>query len=224
MDIRHAGLQARDLTAVRRFYAERLGLPVVAETGRHLTVRGGDTDLTFERGDPGARYHVAFAVGGVVEEVTAWLSTRAVSLPGDGEPSVYCEQFDADCVFFTDPLGNLVEFVCPRKNEPTAAGFGPDAVRSVSEIGLPSPDPAAIADGLRQTLRPAELSADGGQVVTPEGRVVGDHAGRLVAVEDGHRWYPIGKPAHPAPVDVVVEGHGTGTWDPDDLPYRVRGV
>jgi catechol 2,3-dioxygenase-like lactoylglutathione lyase family enzyme len=135
-EILEACVYAPDLDAAERFYADVLGMEVVARVeGRHVFFRcGGRVFLVF---DPAATAaggaipghgatgpgHVCFAMA--MDEVDAWrdhLRARGVTIeteytwPGGGRS-----------LYFRDPAGNSVELGTPSIwRIPDAATFGPD--------------------------------------------------------------------------------------------------
>ncbi|HEX6036389.1 VOC family protein [Longimicrobium sp.] len=138
-------VQARDPAAARAFYAEALGLPLVADDGRSVRLDAGTLVLDLRRAAPGeppraGRTRVVLAAadpGALARDLAA----RGVRVGPDGA--------------FTDPDGNRLALSAPAADAP-GEGVGPHGV-SVAEVVLDVGDAKAAASlfqgGL--DLRPA---------------------------------------------------------------------
>jgi catechol-2,3-dioxygenase len=107
-------LQATDLGAVRAFYHDLLGLPILGESDRHLVFRcGGGTQLAVSKSTTGTadtRTQATWLVDDVRAAV-AWLRSRGVTVTAP--PGLKTEDGIADVgfawgVWIVDPAGNTM--------------------------------------------------------------------------------------------------------------------
>ncbi|WP_430639230.1 VOC family protein [Haloferax volcanii] len=214
MKFTRVALAATDPISLCEFYVETLGFAAVPGSQRSATA--GETTLWFELGDtdPG---HLAFTVAAAVDSVVAWLDDRADVdvLDTDEGPSVRFDFLGCDSVYFEDPEGNVIEYVC---YDGDAAGeFDPATdLRGVTEVGMAVPDVASFVASMTEALgiEPLE-SFEGGDLV-----FVGDRDARFVVSPVGRPWYPTDSEATVGPVSAQCDADGV--FDPEGLPYRVN--
>jgi catechol 2,3-dioxygenase-like lactoylglutathione lyase family enzyme len=109
-----------NLEAQARFWAETLGLPTHADSGRAFEVALHESVIRFERAPPAldARYHFAINIPrGRIEEAARWMSERHELLAFFGDPDVeegativHTDRGAAAC-YFLDGGGNIVELI-----------------------------------------------------------------------------------------------------------------
>lgn len=203
MNIETLLLKTGRLSAQRAFYTDTLGLPLVSEDGASFTVRVGSSRLTFEH-DPSfdSFYHFAFAIPeNQVREARAWLSARLTLLTDErGEDVFPSDLFVSDNVYFDDADGNIVEFIA-RHELPGASdvGFGPERLLHVSEMGLVVPDVPASVQRLRERHGLSPYRAESATF-----SAVGAITGMFIVVPEGRGWFPVGRPARPAPFTLTA--------------------
>ncbi|WP_410765600.1 VOC family protein [Haloferax sp. DFSO60] len=211
MHVTRLALAARDPISLCDFYAETLGFGPVSGSQRSVTV--GETTLWFELGDS-SPYHVAFTIDAGIESVTNWVDEHVGVLATDEGPSIRFDFLDCDSVYFEDPAGNIVEYICYDGSE---GEFDPETdILGVTEVGLAVSDVASFIDDLTTNLDIDVLSRFG------EGNVafVGDKHARFVVAAEGRPWYPTDTDAELAPVSVQCDAKGV--FEPEGLPYRVN--
>ena len=211
-------LAARDAAALRSFYGDALGLPLLDAPDAALTVHAGATKLVFER-DPAvaAPYHFAFNIPeNKLAAAKAWLAGRAVLLTQGGEDEFHSEGWDADMLYFEDPAGNVLELIA-RHTLPNAApgGFGPRDLLEVSEIGLPVDDVPATVSALGEALG-ARPYREGGDSFAP----IGDEHGLCIVVRTGRPWFPTERAAGTHPLTVALSGERDAEYELAPFPYR----
>lgn len=203
MNIETLRLKTNRLSAQRAFYADTLGLPLEGEDGASFTVRVGSSRLTFQH-DPAfdGFYHFAFAIpANQVREARAWLSARVPLLTDErGEDVFPSDLFASDNLYFDDADGNVVEFIA-RRELPGAsdAPFGPERLLHVSEMGLVVADVPASVQDLRERHGLSPYRAESATFTA-----VGDITGMFIVVPEGRGWFPIGRPARPAPFTLTA--------------------
>lgn len=148
-----------------------------------------------------------------IERVAEWLADRTSILTVEGDRIVEFPSIKAHSVYFTDPAGNILEFICPfgatgRYDSTTIAG--------ICEVGLPAHDPPTVADELIEEFgTPAWRSID--KTFTR----VGDINGRFLVTSVGRDWFPTDQPAIISPLSVVIRSVYRAEWTHSELPYEI---
>lgn len=205
MQIEHLELLAPDLTALRDFYAGRLGLPVLPAPPDRLALQVGTTRLTFAQAPEGWTGHYHYAINipeNQYREAKAWLAARVpLATTADGREEFSSSDWNADILYYFDPAGNIAELIARHTLDCASdAPFGPASLLAVSEIGLATPDvPATAADlSSRLALAPYGETSD---TFTP----IGDEHGLFIVVRAGRIWFPdTNIPALPLPLTATI--------------------
>lgn len=147
------------LGELKEFYANKLGLRVLAEKPSELTIAGGATPITFVRMEVSTErpfYHFAFNIPeNKIRAARAWQLKRSalITTPPPLRDAAYPDDvrhfsnWNAHSVFFWDPAGNLVEYIARHDLNNGAGGeFTNRDILYASEIGL------IIADEERAAL------------------------------------------------------------------------
>lgn len=219
MRILELTLLTHDVRAMRTFYGARLGLPVVGATATSISLRAGDTRLTFESAGPGTRpfYHFAFNVSASrFDEAVEWIGERASLLTRGSDRTFDFPSWNAHSVYFEDPAGNVAELIArralPETDRDRTAGFGPGAILSVSEIGLPVRAVEETSRFLSAATGVPLWSRSGGGFAA-----LGDDRGLFIVVTRARDWYPTHRAAGVFPVVLTVDG-------PRERRVRVPGT
>ena len=211
MEIDEVRLRTAWPAALRRFYAETLGLAVADEGEGGFAVSVGTSRLVFQpaearEGEP--VYHLAFNIPeNQLAAGKRWLAARAqlLSDPDGTDEFASSDHWNAHMVYFRDSAGNILELIARHAlANGSDEAFGPGSLLSVSEVGLVVPDVAGtVAELGRLGLPPY---GEPGPAFAP----VGDERGLLIVVAEGRGWFPVGEPARSAPMDVTVRGEAGG--------------
>ncbi|GHG00386.1 hypothetical protein GCM10017783_10660 [Deinococcus piscis] len=149
-------------------------------------------------------YHVAFDIPrNRLAEAQAWLERRVPLLSDQDGTTCFVSgpHWNNTNLYFDDPAGNIMEFIARHSLEHDSdAVFDSSSVLHVSELGVVVPDvPQALAAmGRQYGLRPF-----GGQSDTFT--ALGGHDGMLIMVKEGRGWFPVGRPAVPAPFELTFQ-------------------
>ncbi|MFS0839714.1 VOC family protein [Paenibacillus sp. 1P03SA] len=204
MKILELTLYAANITELKQFYGERLGLPVTEENGDSFSFRAGITNVTFIRAAEAGDnfYHFAFNIPeNKIEEAAGWLGERVELLSREGTPIVHFESWNAHAVYFKDPAGNIVELIARHNLENTSQKpFSEEDIACVSEIGMPVDDVSAALLALK---REAGLEAwmTPGDTFAP----VGDEQGLFIVVKKGRVWFAGERNSYPYPLAVRTD-------------------
>ncbi len=201
MFIRHLTLYTNKINELVGFYSATLGLPLVDKQAGAFTVSCGRSTLTFMAGDAIPPYHFAFNIPPWQEEAAlAWLKERVAVLRGDDGVITDFPAWNAKAVYFTDPAGNIVEFIA-RRDLPYAAvqPFGQQAVMEISEIGLSTGSIKTVYDTLHPIAGVPIYSGSFEHFCA-----LGDAHGLLICVNKASKkWYPTTIKALPAPFELL---------------------
>jgi hypothetical protein len=184
---------AAPLPAMKELYHERLGLTVLEEGPRRLTIAGGATLLTFVQVEGVADepfYHFAFNIPeNKVEAAWKWQNERTALLPiperlrdpnyPDGV--VNYSHWNAHSVFFLDPGGNVVEYIGRHDLNNAAPGdFSSQDILYASEIAIIVDDVVSTAAKLADFVGVSQYKG-GSELFT----ALGDEHGLLLVMKRG---------------------------------------
>jgi catechol-2,3-dioxygenase len=222
MHILDVQLPTADPAALRPFYTDTLGLPLLREEPGTLAVQAGATRLTFTAAEGGApTHHFAFNIPrDALASAKGWLSGRADLLTQDGADEFASEAWDARQVYFFDPAGNILELIARQGMPDEADGpFGPRHILNVSEVGLPTGDVPAVVAALGR-----DLGLPPYQDQSDTFSAVGDERGLLIVVKAGRHWFPTTTAAAVAPLAITIAGARAGEYRLPGLPYHIAVV
>ncbi|SIT93508.1 VOC family protein [Pontibacter indicus] len=210
MKITALELQTDQPEALKTFYTQVLGLPLLSEDGASFSMQAGYSTLTFRavEAPPRGGYHLAFHIpGDGVSDAATWLQNRVAFLhaPGATSPVVKHESWQAKALYFYDPAFNLLEVIAHRSSPASRLPFGPEQLIGIAEVGLPVKDVAGFAQELRTKFGlPRWKSA------TALFEAVGDAEGLFIVVQEQRPWFPTQNPAQAMPLRVVVQAPAPG--------------
>ncbi len=224
---------AAPLAEMRAFYRDRLGLPVVGEDARSLTIAGGRSRLTFVAAEPDLGkpfYHFAFNIPeNKILLAREWqLQRTPIIPPGENlrdprmpDDIVDYRHWNAHSVFFWDPAGNLVEYIARHDLANSAPGpFSSDDILYASEIGIIVDDVDFTAECLKETFD-LEPYRGGSEAF----RAIGDEQGLLLAMRRGRMLgFGEAKPADIFPTKASLRGVATARYTQEGLPYEILAV
>jgi catechol 2,3-dioxygenase-like lactoylglutathione lyase family enzyme len=225
-------LDCADLDAQEEFWAGTLGLDVSRDADTELEVQLRSSVLRFRRAAPGAapRYHFAINVPpGSIERAAAWLGERQRLLAFHGDPdedegaTIVHGDRGTPAVYFLDPAGNVVELIANVRlaavEDSGPAGFGPEALLDIAEIGIAAAAPDATCATVREFLGEGVLWGGApGWLLT----AIGDPRAVVIVAPLGRGWIPVGLPARPAPTEVVVLADEPAELTLPEGPYVLR--
>ena len=196
--------------ALRRFYADELGLPDVHGGTTNPVFEVGTTVIEFRpvgRGRP--FYHFALRVPrNRFAAAREWLAERTELLRDEesGETTFRFDNWNADACYAHDPCENIVELIAHHElpeESPEGSAFSADELLGVCELGLVGADTRKMASALMTLGIPLW---DG--TVDEPGRLafMGDREGVLILSPEGRGWMPTGRAAERYSVEALVSG------------------
>lgn len=219
MRIMSLRLRTNTLAALRVFYAETLGLPLVDQSAHHFEVRAGASRLSFETQASGSpTYHFAFNItDGLLPSAKAWLSDRAALLSADGADEFPSDRLGSRQIYFCDPAGNILEFMVDRTIPDVARPFSAADIVNISEIGLPTIDMASTIERLGEIFGVSPFNG-----MSPSFAPLGDFEGRFIVVPAARHWFPTELPSGLYPLDAIIAGEADRQCELPALPYDLR--
>lgn len=207
MKITHLVLLTNQLDTLKAFYSETLQFAVLEENSSSFKVQIGDTILEFNQSTPNSKpfYHFAMNIPrDQFSEAKRWIQSLVDLNKHEESDEVYFKNWDAHALYFTDPAGNIVEFIARnedqtiQKNSP----FNARSVINISEIGIVSTQVKTLARGLNHLGVPN--AREGNEFFSP----LGDVNGLFILVKKHRVWFFTEKEAVFYPVRLSIKGIG----------------
>lgn len=217
-------LKTRKLDELRRFYPQVLGLPLIHDDDRSITVQAGSTHITFDAVEADEPfYHFAFNIPeNKLAAAKEWLKPRCPLIKRPDRLDAYdFSSWNAHAIYFLDPAGNILEFIA-RHNLKNACGgdFEAKDILYASEIAIVVDDVEQAAATAAEKL---DMKAFKGQPSGEFGAVGTDHR-LLIIVKRGRPWNAgLGKVAQVFDTRAVVRAERAGRMVSEVLRYEVRG-
>ncbi len=209
MHIESITIYSAALEAIRNFYRDTLEFPILKESETYFTLQIGSTTFTFRQASLGDTpfYHFAFDVpSNQLEEAKNWIKDRVSLSKSSEEDEVYFPSIDAKSIYFEDPSGNIVEWICRLSDSPSSSvSFHPSLLQKVSEMSLVVHDKLAAAEQLETVV---VVSRDH-QPVPAEGLTfMGERedAVYLLLVPENRVWYFSDKLSVVHPLSIRLQG------------------
>lgn len=157
-------LYTNKLKAMKRFYANVLGLDMKGSGSKYFTVKVGGTDLTFQEAETPSFYHFAINIpGNQFSIMKQWIREKVPLNRSRGLTEIYYKSFGADSMYFEDPAGNLVELI-GRRNRDLFGPLTKEAFFNISEVAIISPHLYDVGEELQDSGLPLVKRAE----VNPE--------------------------------------------------------
>lgn len=218
---------------MEEFYCSTLGFRRIGRTVGSFTLACGSTELEFRKGHGGKPLtHFAFNVPQNqirsclefahkrVDVIPAWGDLRDPAYPKE---IVHFRHWNAHSIFFFDPALNVVEFIARHGLDfDSKTKFEIGDVQCVSEIGLPTKDPVAMAKRIQ-----ADLGVKAYPTGTSPQFAMGEENGLLLCLREGQEWgmhtkTPIEWGAYETEVEIV--GQDRRDLNAQGLPYSVAAT
>lgn len=207
MKIEHVKMYASNFYATKDFYITKFDFPLISEEKNSFTLKVGETAVTFIEAPLNEKpfYHFAFDIpANQFEEAKAWTKGKITLSEEQGEDDVYFAGIDAKSIYFEDPAGNIVEFICRlSEGKQSTEPFNASSLQKMSEMSL------VVADKLSavSALHTISIFERDQKEITAEGLTfVGerDDASYLLFVNEGRRWFFSNKTSKVFPVEILL--------------------
>jgi hypothetical protein len=108
-----------------------------------------------------------------------------------------------------------------RPGEARGAGFGPEELLDVAEIGIAAADPSETSAAVQEFLGEGVLWGGApGLLLT----AIGDARSVVIVAPVDRGWIPVGLPARPVPTEIVVLAEEPAELVLREGPYVLRAV
>ena len=207
MNIDHVTMYASNYEATKQFYETTLNFPFISEEHNRFTIKVGITTVTFVKAPLEEKpfYHFAFDVpSNQFEEAKAWTKGRIKLSQEQGDDEVYFSFIDAKSIYFEDPAGNIVEFICRFSDaEQSDEPFTASSLQKVSEMSIVVTDKLKAVSSLHGVSiferDREETSADGLSFMGER-----EDATYLLFVNEGRTWFFSNKKSKAFPVEITL--------------------
>lgn len=217
MNFKHVYMYASNFEETKHFYTKQLAIPMISEETTQFTIQFGLTDVTFMKSsqDEFPFYHFALNVpANQFYEAKEWIRLKVDLLLEDNKDEVYFENIDAKSLYFEDPAGNIVEFICrfsdsDKNNEP----FSASSLVKMSEMSLVVPNKQMALPALHDI----QIYERSNKAVENDGLTfMGDSkdATYLLFVNEGRRWFFSHKQSKAFPLKIQLT-NGATIWVDD---------
>ena len=207
MNIQNVTMYASNFEKTKQFYLTHLAFPLVSEDENSFSFQVGQTTVTFHEALEGDTpfYHFAFNVpSNQFHEAKAWAKSKVPLSTDEGDDEVYFENIDAKSIYFEDPAGNIVEFICRLSDATTSdEPFSVASLQKMSEMSL------VVQNKLEAStlLQDVGISNRGDEEILPTGLTfMGERADAtyLLLVNEGRTWYFSTKQAVSYPLSITL--------------------
>lgn len=209
MKIEHVAMYASNFDATRQFYITKFQFPLISEEHDRFTMKVGETTVTFIEAPLNEKpfYHFAFDIpANQFKEAKAWTKGKITLSKEQDEDDVYFAGIDAKSIYFEDPAGNIVEFICRLSDaKQSTAPFTAFSLQKMSEMSI------VVRDKIRAvpTFHNVSIFERDHKEITAEGLTfMGERedASYLLLVNEDRRWFFSDKIAKAFPVEILLRG------------------
>ncbi|WP_110927270.1 VOC family protein [Bacillus massiliglaciei] len=201
MEMRRVTVETDCFSEQKKFYKDTLGAPTKEETDSQFTVLIGSSELSFIKTEPNRKpfYHFAFNIpANQFDEAKSWLQNKTLLNTEDGKDEHYFTHINASSIYFSDPGGNIGEFICYHSLSPVNHQlFSMKSLLNLSEMSVTASDVRKA----EQTLTGSGIGKEGYD--TEELTFLGKGKVFLLLALEGRRWFFSDKKAEPHPA--VIE-------------------
>lgn len=207
MNIKHVTMYASNFDATKQFYLNKFQFPLISEDSDRFTMNVGKTTVTFIEASLNEKpfYHFAFDIpSNQFEEAKEWAKEKVTLSKNQGDDEVYFEGIDANSIYFEDPAGNIVEFICRLSDaKQSTIPFSASSLQKMSEMSI------VVKDKLKSVLALHAFSIferDHKEIAAEGLTFMGARkdASYLLFVNEGRTWFFSNKNAEVFPMEVLL--------------------
>ena len=217
-------LRCSDPEQMMYFYCGKLGFERVLFEEEKLSIRAGNSILTFLKDekvkDP--VYHFAFNIPGKqFFEAMKWASERVSLLKNDIGDTVFdFSNWNAEAFYFYDPQKNIVEFIARHDlNIPSGKPFSVQSISEISEIGIPIDNVGEFYDEVNKFIDAPVFDGDKKGFTA-----MGSQNGLFIVVPLKRNWYPTEIKSAKYPLDIIITQYSEHIFTKEfgPYPYTIR--
>ncbi|MDX1940663.1 MAG: hypothetical protein SFU99_08935 [Saprospiraceae bacterium] len=229
-------LTGAPLAEMKHFYHDLLELPILNEKSNELSIRAGETDITFLKVDATQQpfYHFAFNIPeNKIIAARNWQKERSplFATPPHMIDSNYpndirhFQNWNAHSVFFWDPAGNILEYIARHDLKNSASGnFSGKDILCASEIGFVVDDATNTAELVKTTFGLEQYRGGDDNF-----RAIGDENGLLLIFKRGRQIgdQTGGKPKFCNEIfktEVEIQGASDKKLSIPSYPYQISAI
>lgn len=207
MNIKHVTMYASNFDATKQFYLAKLQFPLLSEETDCFTMNVGETAVTFIEAPLNERpfYHFAFDIpSNQFKEAKEWTKEKVTLSQEQGEDEVYFEFINAKSIYFEDPAGNIVEFICRFSDAKLSTiPFNASSLQKVSEMSIVVKDKLKSASAFHEV---SIFERDHNEISAEALTFMGarEDASYLLFVNEGRTWFFSNKKAEVFPLEVLL--------------------
>ena len=201
MKIKHVKLFCANLDELRFFYTRKFNFPVVNDENDSLTLKIGDSLLTFEENRiHKSYYHFAFNIPfGELEKAVKWVHKKVEVIEFDDAAIQEFRAWNAKAIYFMDPAGNIVELIGRKRfNDEKVTSFNESAILNISEVGIPVFEVSSTYKAMKSATGIEKFDC-----VSNIFCAAGDDEGLFILVDSAEKsWFPTDDQARPFNLEV----------------------
>ena len=224
MNIEHVVMFASNFEETKHFYTKQLEIPLITEETKAFTLLFGETTVTFEKApkDEQPFYHFALNVpANQFDEAKKWAKERVELLLEDSEDEVYFQTINAKSLYFEDPAGNIVEFICRLSHsDESKKPFSASSLTKMPEMSIVVPDKQNALPALHNI----NINERSNNAVEFDGlSFMGEikDATYLLFVNEGRRWFFSQKQSKTYPLKIQLT-NGATIWIDEQLQLNTK--
>ncbi|MGE7879247.1 VOC family protein [Peribacillus muralis] len=209
MKINKVTLYSHSLDEMLKFYVDELGFELRAQTNASFEITIGDSVLEVKDYHPQEKPYYHFAINiptNLFTSAKKWAKSKVELMKEDGEDEVYFTLSDAHSFYFSDPSGNIVEFISRYAVSPKSPSktFSVQESLCISEINLTTDKVGFIGNKLNSLGLPVRKAE-----AISEGRLnfIGQHeAGSFLLLGPRkRRWFFSNRVSETFPLSIVID-------------------
>lgn len=207
MNIEHVTMLASNYETTKQFYETTLKFPFISIAHDRFTFKAGQTTVTFVKApmDVQPFYHFAFDIpANQFEEAKTWTKEKITLLQEQADDEVYFAGIDAKSIYFEDPAGNIVEFICRFSDaNPSDRPFTAASLQKMSEMSIVVPDKIDAFSSLKAI---SVFERDHKEISTDSLSFMGERkdATYLLLVNEDRRWFFSTKYSTAFPIEITL--------------------
>ncbi|SFG38972.1 hypothetical protein SAMN05216353_13930 [Halobacillus alkaliphilus] len=222
MLIQRVGLYTNKRKELEKFYVNRLGFSLLKseEECFQIGVQESEIEFVTREGEGSPFYHFAFDLPpNHFEAAKSWAQERVQLNREDGADEGIFSHLQARSFYFSDPAGNIVEFIARKSNQKDhTKPFTARVLQRVSEMSVVTRDVYTASQKLR---RIGIEERDQQKIHSKFLNLMGERekASYLLLVRPGRRWIFSNQSSACFPLDITIKDRGIVSVDQQGIVH-----